>query len=205
MLLRRTWVMVPLAALSACASWRGPGDEEEGYEEVIERLAITPTGDKLVVVGRRYHYTFANPPTSLTRTIQSRLRPLLAADFQAFKVVDDVLVRGTWVLSLRVESMSDDNAALAKALGFVLDGNERYVLRGEISGRVHTNENVQFPSDWQRTNNPYRLHVAGRVGPPGTVSRSPISVATDGVLMLGLILLIPFFIAAGGCMTCTKR
>lgn len=144
MLLRRTLVMVPLAALSACASWRGPGDEEEGYDEVIERLAITPTGDKLVVVGRRYHYTFANPPTSLTRTIQSRLRPLLAADFQAFKVVDDVHVSGTWVLSLRVEPMSDDNVALAKALGFVLNGHERYVLRGEISGRVHTNERSSF-------------------------------------------------------------
>jgi hypothetical protein len=190
---RRLFLISGIAAacvtLSACVTPKLFNDKE--YTEKIMSFMITADDKKLVVIGERYHYIF-DMPDGLLPVLKADYRKILNSSFYNFHVHDSA-VDGRYDLTLP-QSASAEDKQQAIADGFKVDpfGNIRF--EGEIQGTRYSAADFEQKLTAQPFNQNYTVGVTETLSTIDKGVRmlaTPVTVAADGVLMLGGVLLIP--------------
>lgn len=194
---RRRFLLVGLSASASLASGCvtkelleiGPAN----YSEEISAFLMTSEGDKLVVLGKSYHYIFSAPP-ELKALLSSSLRQLVRAEFSAFQVDSDATIRGR--LELIAETLGADDRAKALTLGFrSQNSGDRLVLQRVLTGTRYSADGFDRRAIATRFNRTYRVQVT-EPGRPGIdyipkLLLTPLSIGLDGVVILATAILMP--------------
>ncbi|RQS19500.1 hypothetical protein DIE03_34585 [Burkholderia sp. Bp8992] len=167
--------------------------KNDAYSENVSAFMITEDGKKLVVLGTRYHYIF-DLPARLRPVLQSGYRKSVRTTFADFHARGGG-VTGHYRIVLPKDASDDDRRAAA-ADGFVSE-TAGLVLEGDIDGKRYSTEGFveQDKTAAQPFNRPYSVTIRESpsvVGMGLRILATPITVAADGVLVLGGIVLVPF-------------
>jgi len=167
--------------------------EDDAYSESVSGFMITEDGKKLVVLGTHYHYIF-DLPAGLRPVLQSGYRQSLRTTFTGFHARGGS-VTGHYRIVLPKDA-SDEARQAAAADGFTA-AEAGLVLEGNIDGRRYSTEGfaAKDKAAAQPFNRPYSVYIKESpsvVGMGLRILATPITVAADGVLVLGGIVLVPF-------------
>ncbi|MCA8302758.1 hypothetical protein LGN24_14800 [Burkholderia seminalis] len=167
--------------------------KDDAYSEYVTSFMITQDGKKLVVLGTRYHYIF-DLPAQLRPVLLSGYRKSLHTTFADFHASGGGIT-GHYRIVLPKDASDDDRQA-ARADGFTA-APAGLVLEGDIGGKRYSTEGFaeQDKGAAQAFNEQYRVYIRESqsvVGMGLRILATPITVAADGVLVLGGIVLVPF-------------
>ncbi len=191
-------IIASFATFTGCAQ-RHVVTSPEDYEEIINSLAISPTGDTLVVVGKAYDYIL-HPPQSLVSALRSSLRHALTADFRNFRLDTQSDLHGQWTLICAVNG----NASLSKIaeeLGFEKDVTGRYVLKGDIEGIRYQKTQLQSPPNMEKTNQIYTIQVrrSNTYKQVSSLRESPVRWTPElTAVMIGFVIFLPLILLLNG-------
>ncbi|WP_244289299.1 hypothetical protein [Burkholderia puraquae] len=179
-------------ALSGCFTPALYENHDETYVEHVSAFMITKDGKKLVVLGERYHYIF-DLPDKLRPVLAASYRKSLHTSFGRFRV-DGSDVTGQYHTVLSKDATDDERQA-ATADGFGAS-RTRIELDGNVAGKRYSTEGFTLKPDGtaQAFNERYTVVIdeAPSAFAKGLrILATPITVAADGVLVLGGVLLLP--------------
>lgn len=188
-------------ALSGCLTRRlledVPVTETHTYAETVSAFLITLDGKKLVVLGDSYHYVF-DAPRSLIQTLQAPFHPLVSANVSRFIVTNNE-VSGPYELVLDPKA-GDEHKAAAGRIGFKPDTDGSMILRDTLSGTRYSAEGFSTAAVKNKFNKPYRVDVSERWtsggGPSPKMLLTPVTLAADGVLLLGGVVALTLILLA---------
>ncbi|ONT14175.1 hypothetical protein A8E38_09765 [Burkholderia cenocepacia] len=167
--------------------------KNDAYSEHVSAFMMTEDGKKLVVLGTRYHYIF-DLPAQLRPVLLSGYRKSVRTTFEGFHASGGS-VTGHCRIVLPKDASDDDRRA-ASADGFASEP-AGLVLEGDIDGKRYSTEGFveKDKAAAQPFNRPYSVYIKESpsvVGMGLRILATPITVAADGVLVLGGIVLVPF-------------
>ncbi|MBN3788244.1 hypothetical protein [Burkholderia sp. Ac-20353] len=179
-------------ALSGCFTRDLYEKKDKKYIESVSAFMITEDGKKLVVLGDQYHYIF-DLPEQLRPVLMSSYRKSLRSSFYSFHA-DGSSVTGHYRTALPQDASAADRQA-AVADGFAETKNG-VVLDGEISGKRYTANGFAPMQNTaaQAFNERYQVFITEPLSAFDKGLRllaTPVTVAADGVLVLGGIVLVP--------------
>ncbi|WP_175873849.1 hypothetical protein [Burkholderia sp. BCC0397] len=171
--------------------------KNDAYSEYVSAFMMTEDGKKLVVLGTRYHYIF-DLPAQLRPVLLSGYRKSVRSTFEGFHASGGS-VTGHYRIVLPKDASDDDRRA-ASADGFASEP-AGLVLEGDIDGKRYSTEGFveKDKAAAQPFNRPYSVYIKESpsvVGMGLRILATPITVAADGVLVLGGIVLVPFAVIA---------
>ncbi|MGM9481561.1 hypothetical protein ACS5PN_10255 [Roseateles sp. NT4] len=183
---------LPLAGLSGCITTAMHQDST--YSEKLQGVLISADKKSLVVVGVQYHYVFA-APAQVAAALDPQLQPgIEAASFQGFRVGPDNRIQGQLILQTRRDASASQLQAALQA-GFqdrggqlaieVLMTGQRYAVRNEM------------PLPLQKLNRDYYVYITEDTSDAKKflkAAATPVTVAADGVLFIGAVLLSPLWL-----------
>jgi hypothetical protein len=174
--------------------------EAQKYDEAALSFLVTEDGSQLVVLGEKYHYIFHDISPSLKRTLLSpvQLRTQIYAYLSDFYVRRDNVVTGDYTLSLS-QLASDEQRRSAIDAGFVAPGP---TLSGHLKGIRYSAEGFPSTAQPQEFTQRYVVSVKeqdseSRVA--GKILLTPITIAADGALILGGLILFWLCYGIGPC------
>ncbi|VWC46427.1 5-formyltetrahydrofolate cyclo-ligase [Burkholderia lata] len=179
-------------ALSGCFTPALYENHDETYVEHVSAFMITKDGKKLVVLGERYHYIF-DLPDKLRPVLTASYRKSLHTSFGSFRV-DGSDVTGQYRTVLSKDAPDDERQA-ATADGF-RTSRTQIALDGNVVGKRYSTEGFSLKPDSTAQSFNERYTVAIDEAPSAfakglRILATPVTVAADGVLVLGGILLLP--------------
>lgn len=197
----RLTIFSGLSLLSGCVTskmFESAGKDFNIYHEYIDSVLISVDGKQLVVLGARYHYVIP-APEELVHVLKSDVRQVVFADFSNATVADDGELRCFMRLYAKPTLEAEKSKLLA--LGFKATGEldaRKMKLSFDLRGkRYSVFDKVDLPSTY-RLNQTYEISVFEKnqklLKTVGAVLASPVTLAADGVLMLGSIVLFPIAI-----------
>lgn len=174
--------------------------KDSQYHEQVSGFMITEDGKKLVVLGTDYHYIF-DLPASLRPVLMSGYRKALHTAFAGFHASGSS-VTGHYRIVLPKEASADDQQA-ATADGFTV-AQAGLVLEGDIRGKRYSTDGFAArdkvdDKTAQAFNQRYVVYITespSAVGMGLRILATPVTVAADGVLVLGGIVLVPIAFVA---------
>ncbi|KER72701.1 MULTISPECIES: hypothetical protein [Burkholderia] len=179
-------------ALSGCFTRALYENHDEPYVEHVSAFMITKDGKKLVVLGERYHYIF-DLPDKLRPVLAASYRKSLHTSFISFRA-DGSDVTGQYDTVLSKDAPDDERQA-ATADGF-RNWRDRLELDGNVVGKRYSTEGFTLKPDG--TAQPFNeRYTVGIDEAPSAFAKglrilaTPVTVAADGVLVLGGVLLLP--------------
>lgn len=183
---------LPLASMSGCVTMRM--HEEPVYAEHLQGVLISADRKSLVVVGEKYHYVFTAPP-QVVAALEEQLQPgIEAAGFQGFTVSPDNKIQGKLVLQTRRDA-SSTQVRLARQAGFEERGG-RWVVEAPMTGERFTpRPGAALPL--QKLGQAYVVRVTETSSGATKVLKAaatPVTVAADGVLIIGAVVLLPLLL-----------
>jgi hypothetical protein len=145
-------------------------------------------------VGRSYHYIFNDITPSLKQILTSPLRRVVAASLSNFYVRRNNVVTGEYTISL-VSDASDEERRMAIDAGFV---TPELTLSGHVEGTRYSAEGFPSLPKTQEFTHPYVVSIreqdsSSRLA--GKILLTPITVAADGILILGGVALVLLVLA----------
>ncbi|WP_423368022.1 hypothetical protein [Burkholderia sp. LMG 32019] len=167
--------------------------KDNAYREYVSGFMITQDGKKLVVLGTDYHYIF-DLPAQLRPVLLSGYRKSLHTTFADFHARGGSIT-GHYRIVLPKDA-PDDARQAASADGFTAEP-AGLVLEGDIDGKRYSTEGFaeKDKGTAQPFNQRYSVYIRESpsvVGMGLRILATPITVAADGVLVLGGIVLVPF-------------
>ncbi|AZQ55753.1 hypothetical protein [Burkholderia cenocepacia] len=167
--------------------------KNDAYSEYVSAFMMTEDGKKLIVLGSRYHYIF-DLPAQLRPVLLSGYRKSVRTTFDGFHARGGS-VTGHYRIVLPKDASDDDRRA-ASADGFVSEP-AGLVLEGDIDGKRYSTDGFveKDKAAAQPFNHRYSVYIVESpsvVGMGLRILATPITVAADGVLVLGGIVLVPF-------------
>ncbi|KWF89405.1 hypothetical protein [Burkholderia cepacia] len=167
--------------------------ENDAYSEYVTSFMITQDGKKLVVLGTNYHYIF-DLPAQLRPVLLSGYRKSLRTTFADFHARGGSIT-GHYRIVLPKDA-PDDARQAASADGFTA-GTAGLALEGNIEGKRYSTEGfaAKDKGATQPFNERYSVYIRESPSVAGIGLRilaTPITVAADGLLVLGGIVLVPF-------------
>ncbi|WP_332879388.1 hypothetical protein [Massilia sp. S19_KUP03_FR1] len=205
MITRRHFILATAGSAAGCAS---KGVSPPSYVEIFSHLAITPSGDVMAVVGRKYDYVF-KPPQTLVAALHSPLRNQLSAQFRTFELDTPSHITGRWELNYRESDDGGAGKAQALALGFVERERGFHVLKGAIDGTRFKKNSAPSIGGSEATNRPYQVTVrAMNDSARGSLDPSPIRTRMQGgdvLIVVGIVVLLSLATLLTGksaCITC---
>ncbi|NHV29692.1 hypothetical protein [Burkholderia sp. D-99] len=167
--------------------------KDNAYSEYVSGFMITQDGKKLVVLGTDYHYIF-DLPAQLRPVLLSGYRKSLHTTFADFHARGGSIT-GHYRIVLPKDA-PDDARQAASADGFIAEP-AGLVLEGDIDGKRYSTEGFaeKDKGTAQPFNQRYSVYIRESpsvVGMGLRILATPITVAADGVLVLGGIVLVPF-------------
>lgn len=179
------------------------------YNEAISQFLITEKGDKLIFIGEKYHYIFANE-TSLNSVLQWQDRGILkAAFYNDFSVDANNKVTGQFEILCFCHGATKEQIQWLENNGFhklanmndaFPDDGKNYKKQIQVSGDRYLSNNLSLIK-YDKLNYEYRIQVETdftALGIAGRIAYTPIAVAEDGVATLLLMPLLaiglPFYV-----------
>lgn len=171
--------------------------KDSAYRERVSEFLITEDGKKLVVMGTNYHYIF-DLPDSLRPVLLSGYRKSFRSAFTGFHASGSNVTGHYQILLLKDASADDQQAATADGFTAAQAG---LVLEGEIAGKRYSAEGFAGNDSAARQtfNERYSVYIEespSAVGMGMRILATPVTVAADGVLALGGVVLAPFVLIA---------
>jgi hypothetical protein len=206
-MMKGTFTSALLFSTSGCVTaklYRSLAPSE--YDEVALSFLVTEDDAKCVVLGSRYHYIFDITP-SLRHVLTSSLRTAVDGELLNFYVRRNNVVTGDYKLSLRPgasdeqrQSAIDAGFDTGKTAGLDSDQTAVPVLTGHLEGIRYSAEGFRATGTREFTH-PYVVKITEQE--PGSrlaakILLTPIAVAADGALVLGLMALIVLGGLSGG-------
>jgi hypothetical protein len=171
--------------------------EARPYNETASSFLVTEDGSRLVVLGEQYHYIFDDISPSLKGILLSplNLRTVVAATLANFYVNSDNVVTGDYSLLLSAEA-SDEQRKSAIRAGFVPPDLS---LEGHLKGVRYSAENFPFSAaQTQLFAHRYTAIVRAERSKTAKILLTPVTIAADGVLILGGTALLLLILAGYG-------
>ena len=166
------------------------------YDEIALAFLVTEDGSRVVVLGQKYHYIFDEISPSLKQILLSplELRTVVVASLADLSVSSDNVVTGDYSLHLSSQA-SDEQRNSAIAAGFATPD---VTLSGHLKGVRYSAEGFTFPSTAQPQEFAHRYGATIREerSKAAKILLTPVTVAADGALILGGLLLL-FLLLAG--------
>ncbi|MBN3726009.1 hypothetical protein [Burkholderia sp. Ac-20379] len=187
---RRQFLIATASSLLLSACITPQLFKDDHYTETVSRFMITADGKQLVVLGEQYHYIFALPDT-LRAVLMSRYRESLKSSFFGFRVEGDAIT-GHYSTELLANAPVDEQQAATRD-GFK-SAHGKLSLEGELEGKRYTTSSFTQGLSAQSFNHPYKVYIREALSPAAMGLRllaTPVTVAADGVLLLGGVLLLP--------------
>lgn len=196
---------LPLTGLSGCITTMM--HEDRTYSEKLQGVLISADKKTLVVVGGQYHYVFA-APAQVVAALDPQLQPgIEAAGFQGFRVSADNKIQGRLVLQTR-RNASPAQLQAARQAGFEERGGLMLAEASMHGERYAARDGAPLPL--QKLNKDYYVHITEETSAAAKVLKAaatPVTVAADGVLVIGTIVLLPIWLPlllANLCFVCGK-
>jgi hypothetical protein len=178
------------------------------YNETISQFLITANGEKLIFIGEKYHYIFANQD-SLNNILQWPDRKLLkAAFFNNFSVDAKNKIIGRFAIVCFCHDASKKQIQWLENNEFhrfnknnltSTDDKGTYIKEIKIAGDRYLSNNLSLDK-YDKLNNEYQIQVETDytfLDTAGRVALTPIAVAEDGLATFMLIPIvvigIPFY------------
>jgi hypothetical protein len=155
------------------------------YTEEVSSVLITSDKQKIVFIGRDFHYIFDAPPSLLT-SFQSSFYPSLRAVVRDFHVDKAGQTTGSLVLILSVKTPPEYRAAAA-AQGYKCS---TIINLGEYCESKVTLHGIRYSSgglpigNQHRLNETYYVTVTSEDSPGAKVLLTPITLIGDGALII---------------------
>ena len=184
---------LPMAAgMSGCVT--AALHEDRSYAERLQGVLMSADKQSLVVVGGQYHYVFA-APAQVVAALDPSLQPAIeAAGFQGFRVGLDNRIQGTLVLRVKRDA-SPAQLQAARQAGFVDRGGQMMVEVGMYGERYAVRNDAPLPL--QKLNRDYYVRITEEDSAPTKIAKAamtPVTLAADGVLLLGAVVLMPLWL-----------
>lgn len=183
---------LPLAGLSGCITTALHRDTS--YAERIQGVLISADKRSLVVVGAQYHYVF-DAPVQVAAALDPLLQPAIAAaTFQGFRVSGDNRIQGRLILQTRGDA-SPAQLQAARWAGFQ-DRGGQLVAEALMTGQRYAARN-EMPLPLQKLNRDYHVYITEEASDAQRVLKAavtPVTVAADGVLFIGAVVLSPLLL-----------
>ncbi|GAA0753052.1 hypothetical protein LRH25_26405 [Ideonella azotifigens] len=169
------------------------------YTETISSLLISQDRKNIVVIGSGYHYIFDAPP-GLLALLASPLHARSKGNLSSFRVDAKGKIRGHYTLQIdNLITPSEQDAA--RSMGFIRGADpanpEAHVLRGELVGQRYLQSTLVSARATEKLNQRYVIEVTAEQSTGDRVAgalSTPVTVATDGVLLLYTIVLSPIVV-----------
>jgi len=183
---------LPLMGMSGCITTRL--HEDRTYTEKLQGVLVSADKRTLVVVGEQYHYLFT-ATSQVAAALDPQLQPAIeTASFQGFRVSADNRIQGRLVLQTRRDA-SAAQLQIARQAGFE-DRGGRMVTEALMHGERYAARNG-MPLPLQKLNRDYDVHITEEASDATKMLKAvatPVTVAADGVLVLGAIVLLPLWL-----------
>ncbi|WP_423379153.1 hypothetical protein [Burkholderia sp. LMG 32019] len=166
--------------------------EDGKYEETVDRFLVSEDGKKFVVLGEKYHYIF-DMPEHLGAVLASPCRKSINASLDGF-VAEGSKISGKFWLQLRRADMTDDDWNRALEDGFTKRGSNDLEMKGALAGSRYRADGFAQGKTWASFAHSYKIDVTDRITTAGKAVRvlaTPVTLAADGVMMVGAVVLTP--------------
>lgn len=200
-------MFIPILAAPGCITSRVYSDANSrlAYFEEIKGILISSDKKNFVVVGSIYHYIF-EAPTTVLAALDPSLHPVIdAAEFRSFKVDNQNKIQGQLILQTKPNASATERS-LARQSGF-LDHGSKMKAEIELHGeRYRSNNEASLPL--QELHKKYSVYIKEEPTKALTalkVAATPITLAADGVMFIGSIVLLPIALPlflSQACITC---
>ncbi|WP_321785061.1 hypothetical protein [Burkholderia pyrrocinia] len=169
--------------------------EDGHYEETVDRFFVSEDGKKFIVLGKKYHYIF-DMPEHLGAVLASPYRKSIKASLYDF-VAQGGKISGKFRLELHRTDMTDDDRDRALADGFTNDGRDDLKMKGALDGLRYLADGFAQGKTWSSFAHSYTIQVTDRITTAGKAVRvlaTPVTLAADGVMMVGAVVLLPVIV-----------
>lgn len=165
------------------------------YEETVSSVLIASDGKSLALLGDKYHYIL-DTPEELTSTLNSPLRKKLEAHIGTVKI-DKHNNIDAWLSLNEGEHFTAADRDAALQLGFEPDYEKKLKLSYDLTGKRYRAGKFQPPSNLLQLDKTYSVEIVAEQLTTETLVRAPltpITVAADGAVLMGTVMLLPVLI-----------
>ena len=177
-------ILIFSLCLMSCTTYTNTLWQDSTYKENISNFLITEKGEKLVIIGDKYHYIF-KLDKNLNNILSFKKRKKLYALFSQFNVDNDNNVTGIYTISFVIRDKND--IPKIQNLGFKRNKFSRedwtfYTYKNAIKGKRYTG-NKNKPNAL-KFNRKYQVLVKEQNSPLKTIKKiftTPVTVTADGI------------------------
>ncbi|MDR8730673.1 hypothetical protein [Burkholderia pseudomultivorans] len=183
------------AGLAGCTSMLF---EDGRYDETVDRFLVSEDGKKFVVLGQQYHYIF-DMPEHFGAMLVSPYRQSLEVSLVNFVARGGAITGDYWLRLRPAKPLTADERAQALADGFTTRGSVELEMKGTLHGTRYRADGFDQGKTWSSFSRPYTIDVVDRLTTADKAVRvlaTPVTLAADGVLMVGAVALSPVIIVA---------
>ncbi|MBV8659627.1 MAG: hypothetical protein JO142_17540 [Burkholderiales bacterium] len=164
------------------------------YTESVSSVLISQDQQKLVFIGRQYHYVFDAPPV-LVQVLQSPVHQSVTSSLNSFHVDETSHITGQFALRVGPKTPDADKQVAAN-LGFQKYGDDGagswYLYKGTLNG-TRFGASDTGAGNTQALNRTYQVTItesptAGQKAAKAVLS--PVATAADGVMFIGALPLL---------------
>lgn len=180
-LFTRTLLLLVILVQAGCLT--ATLDRDFKYtQESLRGFYFSSDEKTLAVIGEKYHYLFPLD-ASIKQVLNWDERAKVKANFSQFILLRNSKVAGTYTIRVNKNDIDEPNQTSLKAIGFA-DENADLVLNGKMEGTYYSSNNVVKAQSFSHYHE-ITLAQETRVPLPVKIALTPITVAADGVLLLG--------------------
>ncbi|AKM41159.1 hypothetical protein NL30_15345 [Burkholderia contaminans] len=169
--------------------------EDGQYEETVDRFLVSEDGKKFVVLGTKYHYIL-DMPEHLGAVLASPYRKSINASLYGF-VAQGSKISGKFSLRLHRSDMTEEDWDRALEDGFTKLGSVDLEMKGALAGSRYLADGFAQGKTWSSFTHSYKIQVTDRITSAGKAARvlaTPVTLAADGVMMIGAVVLSPIIV-----------
>ncbi|MCA7883269.1 hypothetical protein LGM58_08720 [Burkholderia contaminans] len=169
--------------------------EDGQYEETVDRFLVSEDGKKFVVLGTKYHYIL-DTPEHLGAVLASPYRKSINASLYGF-VAQGSKISGKFSLRLHRSDMTEEDRDRALEDGFTKLGSVDLEMKGALAGSRYLADGFAQGKTWSSFTHSYKIQVTDRITSAGKAVRvlaTPVTLAADGVMMIGAVVLSPIIV-----------
>jgi len=195
--------IVATASLTGCTAMLF---ENGRYEETVDRFLVSEDGKKFVVLGKRYHYIF-DMPEHLGAVLVSSYRKSIQAALSGF-IAQGSKISGEYRLALSRADVTDDDWARAQADGLTTSRQGELSMEGALNGSRYRADGFEQGKTWSSFSHTYTIEVDDRLTKGDKAVRvlaTPVTLAADGVMMIGAVVLFPVIVVVAAPLAGVAR
>ena len=179
--------------LSGCFTTRL--HEDTLYSEKIGGVFISSDKKILAIIGTKYHYILDAPAAILAALDPILHSSIAGAEFNSFVVTGDNRLTGTVTLTTRGQ-LSEQQEKFAAQAGFTRDRYDKMRAKVQVQGTRYRAKPTE-PLALEKLNREYYVGIREKpslLESGYRVAVTPITIAADGALVIGIVALSPLWI-----------